>query len=281
MAAALLALAAGTAAATPVTASAPRGGTARHAPAEVFVGQRSDYKTFSGLSVEIPPNGSAWAVAYCPQGTRPSGGGGNSDGYTSGNNVYLVTSLPSMELGSWHVQFANTSPDTRAYGWAEARCTNAESYAHEAMFQLVGAGQEKSMTSWCAPGERLSGIGFRSYDPFLRVLDAYPEDEVTVRVRSLNTSDDTLARMSAVAVCGRDNYIVHNAYTTLQSQETRQVGANCPQGWTPTGGGVVSGGSATYRQSSEPTAYGWQADVRNTSSSQVTVGAYVVRAVPS
>ncbi|MEV7417221.1 hypothetical protein [Streptomyces sp. NPDC089919] len=272
-----LALAAVTAA-TPV-AAALRTGPVHSAPGAPSAAQRSGYKTFSGPSVEIPANGSAWAAVYCPPGTRPSGGGGNSDGYSSGDNVYLVTSLPSMEWGSWHVQFANAG-STAAYGWAEARCTNAESYGHEIQFQLVGGGSEKSMTSWCAPGERLSGVGFRSYDPFLRIADAYPQDAVTVGVRAVNPSS-ALSRMSAVAVCGRENYTVRSGFTTLQPHKTAGAGANCPSGWTPTGGGVVAGGSATHLQSSEPTAYGWQVTVRNTSSSEVTVGGYVICAVPS
>ncbi|MFE2323329.1 hypothetical protein ACFXD5_05275 [Streptomyces sp. NPDC059385] len=263
-----------------VAASIPRADPVRPAASGPSGAKMYGYKTFTGLSVEIPANGSAWASVYCPQGTRPSGGGGNSDAYTSGDNVYLVTSLPSMDQGSWHVQFANTSPTTGSYGWAEARCTNAESYAHEARFQLVGGGQEKQMTSWCAPGERLSGVGFRSYDPFLRIADAYPQDGVTVGVRSVN-STDALTRMSAVAVCGRDNHTVRSGFTTLQPHEANQAGANCPSGWTPTGGGVVAGGSSTHLQSSEPTAYGWQVSAKNTSSSEATLGAYVICAVPS
>ncbi|MFI5616789.1 hypothetical protein [Streptomyces sp. NPDC051567] len=229
------------------------------------------YERYIGLDYVISPNSTIWVHSVCPSGTRPSGGGG----YNDEDSVYMVASVPSLIDNAWYAQFVN--PTSNRYGrvHAVAICTNAQSYAHE-LRRTASPYDYLTMTSWCAPNERLSGGGFRAWDSRLRANATFPVNSVTQQVTVTNATGSNID-VSAYAVCGFDQYATRGASSSVQGYQSGTAQAYCSSREVRTGGGGYGNSFNDIQiQYSSPTDSGWVIRGKNLSGAPQNLQASVL-----
>ncbi|MEH6375297.1 hypothetical protein V7793_13320 [Streptomyces sp. KLMMK] len=229
-----------------------------------------DHTGSQGAEVVIPAGGAATAIASCPAGREPSGGGG----IRSGKGLFLTGSSP--QGNAWVVRFSNKSPVERR-GSAFAVCT-AQSHTRVADTPLTVPARQQSVSSFlsCPANQVPSGGGW----------EATGSDVVGLRFTSSTNSyhavvfnnSDAVQSFNAVALCST---VAHEPrlgnQITVQPGDEAVATANCDPGQVASGGGSFPSGQAFIGASRAlANGTGWQITAENTTGTAQKVTAEAI-----
>lgn len=250
VAVAALTLTAGMADAVGRTSGAPASGPGVAAP--------TDHTGSQGAEVIVPAGQARTAVASCPAGREPSGGGG----VRSGKGLFLTGSAPRGN--AWEVKFSNKSGVERR-GAAFVVCT-AQSHTRVADTPLTVPAHSQSVSSFirCPGGQVPTGGGWEATGTDvvgLRFSGATQSYNVVV----FNDSN-AVQNFNAVALCSA---VAHEprlgAQITVQPGDEAVATANCDPGQVASGGGSFPSGQAFIGASRAlADGTGWQITAENT-----------------
>ncbi|MFI7098789.1 hypothetical protein ACIBK8_05455 [Streptomyces sp. NPDC050161] len=223
-----------------------------------------DHSGVLGETVVVPPFATGTAIARCPEGRQPSGGGGVSED----GGIFLNGSAASGN--GWQTYFSNESgvPRTAA---AFAVCTQTPHVRVNGPLVEVPALATSPASATCPEGHVVSGGGFRVSGPDgsdLLVANLTPGQANQWFVRAVNNTSE-LRRVSAYAVCSTAPHSLHaGALVTVQPGRDASATVACPAGQVASGGGgrsTFTGVPRALITSSRalPGGGGWEVRFRN------------------
>ncbi|GGR52217.1 hypothetical protein [Streptomyces netropsis] len=230
----------------------------------------TDHTGSQGAEVVIPAGQARTAIAPCPAGREPSGGGG----VRSGKGLFLTGSSPRGN--AWEVKFSNKSAVERR-GSAFVVCT-AQSHTRVADTPLTVPAHQQSVSSFLrCPGSQVpAGGGW----------EATGTDVVGLRFSASTQSyhavvfnnSNAVQSFNAVALCST---VAHEPrlgnQITVQPGDEGVATANCDPGQVASGGGSFPSGQAFIGASRAlPNGTGWQITAENTTGTPQKVTAEAI-----
>ncbi|WP_369185423.1 hypothetical protein [Streptomyces sp. Y1] len=228
------------------------------APATRGVGQQPGHPAvlYSGQERTV--------AAYCPQGTKPTGGGASVDSDLR-SAVYFRKSLPDPAGNRWVLLAYNASPDVQTVH-PKVICSTDSTLTYEASKETpLEPGESGYTTANCSNTRFVVGGGFEGGDrTFVTSSGSLNGGAWAVRMKYTDYRPDAPPSFQrSVAVCS-DTQPTWKFGTTvdLAPGEVGNATAECPAGQVPLSGDT-HGGTDVLLTTSAPTATGWTAWAKN------------------
>ncbi|MER6300525.1 hypothetical protein ABT247_13270 [Kitasatospora sp. NPDC001539] len=203
-------------------------------------------------------------AAYCPQGTKPTGGGASVDSDLR-SAVYFRKSLPDPAGNRWVLQAYNASPDVQTVH-PKVICSTDSTLSYEAAKETgIEPGETGYTAANCSNTRFVVGGGFEGGDRTFVSVSAFNNIRSwTVSMKYTDYSPDAPASFQrSVAVCSDTQPTVSFGTTVeLAPGEVGNATAECPAGLVPISGGG-DGGLDVLLTTSAPTATGWTVWAKN------------------
>ncbi|MFG2297718.1 hypothetical protein [Streptomyces sp. NPDC048603] len=220
-----------------------------------------------GHPLVLFPRRQGTVVAYCPQGTKPTGGGATVE-TDPVSAVYLTESMP-VDGNRWRVRVYNSSDEVHTVH-PRVVCTTDPTITYQAgPDQPIQPGESAEYsTADCGSQYTVGGGGQAGSMTFLSMLDV-PGTPMARRwnARAKYTVYDPDAPLSYVRahVSCSDSQPAYGFSRVLKLAPgaVGTVRAECPAGRVPTGGGA-SGSPVVLFNESGPTDTGWEVRATNT-----------------
>ncbi|MFE2413465.1 MULTISPECIES: hypothetical protein [unclassified Kitasatospora] len=227
------------------------------APATRGVGQQP------GHPAVLYPGQERTVAAYCPQGTRPTGGGASVESDLR-SAVYFRKSVPDPAGNRWVLQAYNASPDVQTVH-PKVICSTDPTLTYETgNDERLEPGENGYSPSNCANNRFVAGGGFEGGDrTFVSASFSNLRGWAAEMIYTNYSPDAPASFQRAVAVCS-DTQPVWKFGTTvdLAPGEVGNATAECPSGQVPLGGDADSGLDVLLTTSA-PTATGWTVWAKN------------------
>ncbi|MCD9195064.1 hypothetical protein [Streptomyces albireticuli] len=246
-------------------------GWARGAPASgPRVAAPMDHTGSQGPEVVIGAGGVGTALAPCPAGREPSGGGG----IRSGKGLFMTGSSPRGN--AWEVKFSNKSGAERR-GAAFVVCTAQSHTRVSGDFITVSAHQQSVSSFLRCPGSQVPTGGGWEATGFDVVGLRFTASTQSYHAVVFNNSNAT-QNFNAIALCSA---VAHEprlgGQITVQPGNEAIATANCDPGQVASGGGSFPSGQAFIGASRAlPGGTGWQITAENTTGTAQKVTAEAI-----
>ena len=197
------------------------------------------YRTVVGSPVALPANAQRNGAVQCPAGTVPLGGGVFAQ--STSPLVGVNSSFPTP--GGWAVDMNNGGTIATSF---KVRVICAAKPANYVVVQRLGqanpVGQHTAFALTCPLGTTVlsGGAASNSASPLVNNSSSAPTSSRTWQI-SENNGDTVGHLVSIVAVCGSvSGYgVVHGPVISVPGHGVTNLGARCPAGVVPVGGGAV------------------------------------------
>jgi hypothetical protein len=255
-------------------AAAPAGATTASsvsAPSAVATAKPPPLKNYGTFTSDPVASGSQTqrrGTAHCAIGTVPLGGGVtvlSSDPLVSVNSSFPVA-------GGWDADVSNASASDTTFT-VSVICAAKPAHYKVVQHQPVSnpAATHTTVAATCPAGSRPLGGGAASNSGglFVTLSSTAPTGTQAWRISENNaTGEDAL--VTVLAVCGsvQGYTVVHGPQVSVKGQSVTAIGASCPRGHGPTGGGAVIQSSsigAFLNSTNVGDAHDWSSFATNTS----------------
>lgn len=253
--------------------------------------------TYVEGTVTVPANSDEMAVATCPKGELPVGGGGYQNIQNTEEDINSSSPLYGYVgktlWGYWTVDFNNNSSSTTVTGVAVAICAGKGSLTNysqaEGNFVDVPANGHAQATVTCPSGTVALGGGWIDIGNGTGAdynLDEGASNSAPYGAngwRSYQTAGSDGAKAAALVVCADEPTgwtQVSSSYVVNPANTATAVTVNCPTGTKVLGGGAFNNSSSPLVNigltSSLSTLKGWETIENNDSDASESVDAWAV-----
>ncbi|PJN25679.1 hypothetical protein CG736_15035 [Kitasatospora sp. CB02891] len=217
-----------------------------------------------GHPIILYPGREGTAAAYCPQGTKPSGGGAavESDPLAP---VYFQESAPDPERNRWVVHAYNASGDVQTVHPRVICTTDSSINVNVGPDSSIDPGDFNSANgAGCSNTQFVVGGGVQAGPKtFVMWSDWSTVRSWTAGAKYTDFSPDApLSYVRAFAICSDTQPTLRVSTVSVAAGGVGTAHAECPAGQVPTGGGADIGLDALLNGSG-PTATGWTAQGTN------------------
>ncbi|MEU8761074.1 hypothetical protein [Streptomyces sp. NPDC048659] len=206
------------------------------------------------------PGRAVTVAAYCPAGTKPTGGGAivQSDPQSA---VFIKESAP-VDENLWRVRAYNASDEVQTLHPRVVCSSETTLTTHAGPVSPLRPGEsDDPSVAGCGGGQYVAGGGFEAGE-FTYASQSVFDDDRRWTARAKNTGS-TPSSVRAFVVCSAFAPTLRSVRMELRPGAVGTVSVDCPAGQVPTGGGV-DGSLDTLLNSSGPTDTGWTVRATNT-----------------
>lgn len=231
-----------------------------------------------GHPIILYPGRTAVAVAPCPQGTTPTGGGAKV-GNDSLAAVFLSDVAP--EGNSWRVRAYNSTNEVQTVHPRVVCSTDSTITYDVGRDSSIQPGDFNSASAGCDYPRFAVGGGVQAGPrTYVMWTEFGSIRSWSVAAKYTDYSPDApLSYVRALAVCSDSEPSLKLFKVNLAGGEVGTAHVECPAGQVPTGGGAGSGYDVLLT-TTIPTDTGWTVRAKNTSSAQRALSAQVFCTTP-
>lgn len=232
-----------------------------------------------GHPIILYPGRQGTAVAPCPEGTKPTGGGATL-GFNPLGAVFFKESAPSGNL--WRVRVYNSTDEVLTVH-PRVVCSTDATLTHQVGpdSPLEPGDPNNPSTARCGDSQYVVGGGFQAGDRTYASATTWSNGNWTARAKYTNYDPDApLSFVRAFISCSDTAAaLASSGSVPVEAGEVGTAHAECPAGQVPSGGGG-SGGIDVLLTTSGPTETGWTVRAKNTGSVRNTLFAETMCTAP-
>ncbi|MFB7668598.1 hypothetical protein ACFC1R_32545 [Kitasatospora sp. NPDC056138] len=234
-----------------------------------------------GHPIILYPGGEGTATAYCPQGTKPTGGGATveSDPLAA---VFFRESAPNPARNRWQVQAYNGSNEVQTVHPRVICTTDSTITYNVGPDSSIQPGDFNSAPgAGCSNSQYVVGGGVQAGPRTFVMESSWANIRAWYAVAKYTDYDPDapLSYVRGFAICSDRQPTLKVGSTKLAAGAVGTAHAECPAGQVPTGGGGSIGLDALLNGSA-PTATGWTVQGTNKADGPRTLDASVFCTTP-